>query len=109
MTMTMSKNTLTCDNDNLLVSDEIKTILPDVLIGYLWKLVLCQEWRNYEEQLFILEVGELSGRGIQKIYHVGYNGNSMDIRRVYGVEPVACKLQVFNYCSTYKMQLCMSA
>ena len=109
MTRTMSKNPPVCNNDNLLVSPDIETILPEVLIEYLWKLVLCENWQNYERQIFILETGELSGRKIQNIYHIGDYDNSTDTRRVYGVEPVNCKLQVLNSPDGYQMKLCANA
>ena len=109
MTRTTSKNPQVCENDNLSVSADIETILPDVLIEYLWKLALCNNWQDYEQQIFILESGELSGRKTQDIYHVGDYGNSPDTRRVYGVEPVNCKLQVINSPNGYRMKLCESA
>lgn len=45
---------------------------------------------------------------LQDIYHVCNGGNSMDKRRVYGVEPVNCKLQVVNLQGSCQMQLYMS-
>ncbi len=103
-----SKTASVYNNGTLSVSPDIKAILPDVLIEYLWKLALSESWREYEEQLFILKTGELSGRNIQDIYHVCNYGDSMDTHRVYGVEPVNCKLQVLNSQNGYQMQLCGS-
>lgn len=108
MTRTAGKPASVYNNDTLSVSPDIKAILPDVLIEYLWKLVLSENWREYEEQLFILKAGELSGRNIQDIYHICNYGSSIDTRRVYGVEPVNCKLQILNSQDGYQMQLCRS-
>lgn len=107
MTRSKSKNPPVYGNDNLSVSADIKAILPDIMVDYLWKLALCEDWRNYEKQSFVLEAGKLSGRGIQNIYHVCDDGNSMDKRRVYGVEPVNCKLQVVSSQGNYQMKLYM--
>ena len=107
MTRTTGKPASVYNNDTLSVSPNIKAILPDVLIEYLWKLVLSENWKECEEQLFILKAGELSGRNIQDIYHVcNYGSPSIDTRRVYGVEPVNCKLQILNFQNVYQMQLC---
>ena len=91
---------------NLLTSSEIEALLPGVLIEYLWNLVLNEKLCAYETQSLVLKSGKLSGRDIQDIYHVCDNGNSTDIRRVYGVEPVNCKLQVLKSKEDYQMQLC---
>jgi len=93
-------------NENLMASPEIKAILPGVLIEYLWKLVLNGKWNAYEKQSFMLQSGKLSGCDIQDIYHTCDNGDSPDIRRVYGVIPVDCVLQVVHFGSDYQMQLC---
>ncbi|MFT4004712.1 MAG: hypothetical protein QM683_03305 [Lacrimispora sp.] len=108
MTRTTSKNPPVCGNDNLSVSTGIRAILPDIMVNYLWELALCGDWQKYEKQSFVLEAGELSGRGIQDIYHVCDGTNSMDKRRVYGVEPVNCRLQVVNSQGSYQMQLCVN-
>lgn len=108
MTMTTMNKNIIVDNFNLSVSPGIKFMLPDVLIEYLWKLALGDSWQTYESQLFILEPGELSGRKIQDIYHICNCNNSIDTRRVYGVEPVNCKLQVSNSKGNYQMQLCLN-
>jgi len=105
MTKTKSKDQPVYGNDSLSVSTDVKAILSDIMVNYLWKLVLCGDWRNYEKQSFVLETGKLSGRSIQKIYHVCDDCNSMDKRRVYGVEPVNCKLQVVNSQGNYQMKL----
>lgn len=106
MTRTTIKTASVHNNDTLSVSPDIKAILPDVLIEYLWKLALSESWKEYEEQLFILKTGELSGQNIQDICHVCNYGDSMDTRRVYGVEPVNCTLQILNFQNGYQMQLC---
>lgn len=103
---TTSKNISAHGNGNLSVSPDIKAILPEVLIEYLWKLVLREGWQDYEKQLFTLEAGELSGRNIQDIYHICDYSNLIDKHRVYGVEPINCKLQVLNSKGSYQMRLC---
>lgn len=108
MTRTTSKEPSECGNNNLSVSLDIRAILPDIMVNYLWELALGSDWQRYEKQSFVLEAGELSGRGIQDIYHVGDSGNSIDKRRVYGVEPINCKLQVVNFQGNYQMQLYIS-
>lgn len=108
MTRTTSENPLICSKDNLSVSTDIRAILPDIMVNYLWQLALCGDWQKYEKQSFVLEAGELSGWSIQDIYHVCDSGNSMDKRRVYGVDPINCKLQVVNSQGIYQMKLCMN-
>lgn len=87
------------------VAPDVKAALPNVLIDYLWQLALCENWENYEHQLFILQIGELSGRGIQDIYHSCNCGNPMEGHRVYGVAPVNCTLQVLHCGSRYEMRM----
>ncbi len=87
-----------------LVAPDVRAALPGVLIDYLWQLALCENWKNYEHQLFILQIGELSGRGIQEIYHSCICGNPMEGHRVYGVAPVNCTLQVTYLNGRYDMQ-----
>ena len=89
----------------LSVASDIKNVLSNVLIDYLWQLVLCEDWKNYEQQLFILQVEELSGRGVQDIYHVLDCGNPMEGYRVYGAEPVNCTIQVTQSNGFYDMKL----
>lgn len=108
MTRMTSKTPSTCSYHSLSVSPEIKAILPDIMVNYLWELVLGSDWQKYEKQFFVLEATKLSGRSIQDIYHVGEGGNLMDRRRVYGVEPINCKLQIVNFQGNYQMQLCVS-
>lgn len=108
MTRTTSENPPMCSKDNWSVSTGIRAILPDIMVNYLWEIALWGDWRNEEKQSFVLEAGKLSGRDIQDIYHVCIGGNSMDKRRVYGVDPVNCKLQVVNYQGSYQMQFYMS-
>lgn len=106
-TMARTKKSNALDYKNIFsVSPEVEALLPDALIDYLWKRALCEEWQNHEKQLFLLQSGELGGRKMQDIYHTCYCGNSMDTRRVYGVEPVNCTLQVFNSQNRYQMSLC---
>ena len=105
MTRTTNSKVSVPANGSLMISPEIKAFLPDVLIEYLWKIVLNGKWKAYEKQSFILQSEKLSGRDVQDIYHMYDNNNSPDIRRVYGVKPVNCTLQVFDSGGCYKMQL----
>ena len=106
MTRTMNSNVSVPASGNLMVLPEIKVIVPDALIEYLWNLVLNGKWYASEKQSFMLQSGKLSGRDIQDIYHTCDNSNSPDIRRVYGVKPVDCALQVLHFGGDYQMQLC---
>ena len=106
MTKIMSSNVSVPSNRSLITSPETKAILPDVLIEYLWKLVLNGKRDACEKQLFMLQSGKLSGRDIQDIYHICDHSNLPDIRRVYGVKPVNCMLQVIYSGNDYQMQLC---
>ena len=106
MTKTRISNVYVPSNRNLMASSETKAILPDVLIEYLWKLVLSGKWNVYEKQSFMLQSGKLSGWEVQDIYHICDNSNAPDIRRVYGVKPVNCVLQVLHSEFGFKMQLC---
>ena len=106
MTRTMNRNVPVSTNRDLMVSPEIKAILPDVLIEYLWQLVLNGKWTTSEKQSFMLQPGKLSGRDIQEIYHTCGNRNSQDVRRVYGVNSMNCVLQVLHSGDDYQMQLC---
>lgn len=92
-------------SENLSVSPGIKALLPDVLIDYLSKLVICEDRKNDERQLIILEAGELSGRSVQNIYHVCNEQGPIKARRVFGVAPVNCKLQVLYAHTHYQMEL----
>ena len=87
------------------VAPDVTASLPNVLIDYLWQLALCENWKDYEQQLFILQIGELSGRGIQDIYHSCSCGNPLESHRVYGVAPVNCTLQVLYSDGRYEMRM----
>ena len=89
----------------LSVTADIKAIVPDVLIEYLWKLALNDSSPANEEQLFILETGELNGRKVQDIYHAVDYGDSIDMRRIYGVEPINCNIQICVSNNGFQMQL----
>jgi len=108
MTRTTNKNVAVQKGGHLLASSQARALLPDVLIEYLWKHVLNEGWCAFKEQFFVLKPGKLGGRGIQEIYHVCGNDGSTDVRRVYGVEPVECMLQVLHSQGDYQMQLCAS-
>ena len=105
-TAKMNRDTPACAHVELLVSPDTEIILPDILIEYLWKLALSEDWKNSEQQMFVLETMKL-GRGmIQSICHTCNHDNLLDTRRVYGIEPVTCRLQVTNSPKGYQMRLC---
>lgn len=106
MMKTMHGNAWADGIRNVLVSPEVRALLPDVLIDYLWKLALCENWRGLAEQRFVLEAGELGGRDVQDILHAGGQRTAADTRRVYGVEPVDCTLLVLRAGSGHRMTLC---
>lgn len=109
MTGTANKAVSVYENSRLSVSPDIKALLPEVLIAYLWKLALCEDWQGNEKILLTLKAEELSGRNIQAIYCTCDNGISIDKRRVYGVPPINCSLQIFYSYGSYQMQLCKDA
>gem|GEM_PF-2379768 len=98
MKMTMIKN--------LSVAADVKAIIPDVIIKYIWEFALDIDWRNDKRQSFVLETGTLGGRNIQEIYHFNDNGDLIDNRRVYvyGVEPVNCEIEIIDSESFYYMK-----
>lgn len=83
----------------MLVEPGVLATLPGVMIDYLWKLALSDPYRACEEQEFVLEPAELGGRGIQAIFHLD------ESRRVFGVEPVSCKLRIRSIGDCYHMML----
>lgn len=87
------------------VSSGVKRILPKALIDYLWKLAVCENRQAYESQSFILEPRKLGGRNVQDIFHICDFDRSKEYRRVFGIEPVDCKLQVLNLQGNYQMLL----
>ena len=83
----------------VLESQGVRALLPNVLIEYLWKLVFSGKYCKCRIQTFTLSPGKLGGKGIQEIFHLD------EIRRVFGFEPVSCKLRVFGCGDDYKMVL----
>ncbi len=90
---------------NLSVSPEVKALLPDALINYIWQLTLSDECQASENQTFTLEPKELGGRGVQDILHSCKRENFQQLRRVFGVEPVRCNLKVIKTQGSYEMLL----
>ena len=84
---------------NILVALDVKTILPEVLIDYLCNLVSADENIDYGEQAVELTSDVLSGRSIQNIFH----GEKR--HRVFGFEPVNCKLHIMKSPDQYTMML----
>ena len=74
------------NEDNLLVSAEVRALLPDALIRYLYDLASSGGHCDCDEQTFALSPDELGGRSIQSIVYGG------ERRRVFGFTPVRCYL-----------------
>ena len=85
--------------DNLSVAPEVIALLPGVLIAYIWNLARCQDRLEDAVQHFSLVPAELGGRNIQDITYAG------DRKRVFGIDPVRCKLRIFNANGQYQMTL----
>lgn len=81
------------------VSPEVKATLPDVLIDWLCKLAVSDEYRQNPVQTFTLSPGELGGQSVQDIRYVDKQ------RCVFGFPPVSCKLQVRGCNDQYQMVL----
>jgi len=81
------------------VAPDVRVLLPDVLIDYLCGLALSAAYQDREEQTFVLSPAELGGRSIQNIVHLD------EMRRVFGIEPVSCKLCVRAMDAGYAMTL----
>ncbi len=105
MTGTIIKTLSPHGDEFLSVSSDIKAILPEALIEYLWSIALCGDWQKYDRQSVILKAAKLNGRHIQDIYHVCDHDNTTDRRRIYGIEPVNCNVQILNSNGKYQMQL----
>ena len=90
---------------NLLVSPDVQTRLPDVLIDYLWQLALSGECRANKDQAFTLKPGKLGGRDVQDIAHSDQTDNSQKWHRVFGIEPIRCNLSILNLQGSYQMLL----
>jgi len=102
----MNENLSICAYDNIVMAPEIKAIMPDVLIKYLIELILSESWQKCSKQLLILETEELNGHDIQNIYHIGVEANLRDTRKIFGVKPINCMLEILNSHGNYQMQLC---
>lgn len=77
-----------------IITPEIKAMLPQVLIDYLWGLMQADSYKESKDQTFTLVPGSLSGREIQDILHTC--GNSSAWHRVSGIVPVRCEIQINN-------------
>lgn len=102
------KNSIGNSGGTLSVSSEIKKRLPEVLIEYLWKLALNDRYLGYVCQCFNLKPAELGGRDILDIDHICNLDQLAETRRVFGMEPVGCRVQVLNSPDGYEMLLCQS-
>jgi hypothetical protein len=94
---------ITVLNTSLSVSSCVRSILPDVLVKYLWQLALSDEFRTCENQTFMLEPRELGGRDVQDIFHSYELSSFGEWRSVFGITPVKCKLRILNSEDGYQM------
>lgn len=84
---------------NRVVSPDVSALLPNVMIDYIWTLALPNESCAYGNQIFTLEPVQLGWQNIQEIH-------CLDIRRrVFGVEPIQCKIRVLKSEDSYQMSL----
>lgn len=84
---------------NISVAPEVKASLSGVLIDWLCKLAMSDGDRKNPVQTFVLTCGELSGKGVQDIRYADKQ------RRVFGVSPVTCRLQVTDCDHQYRMSM----
>jgi len=84
---------------NILIALDVKALLPEVLIDYICNLVWADGKMYDSEQAIELIPDMLSGRSIQSIFHGGKR------HRVFGFEPVNCKLHVIKSHNQYQMLL----
>lgn len=89
----------------LSVSSVVKSILPDALIEYLWKIVLGGDWGVGESRWLTVKANKLSGRDVLDILFEDGGGREREYRRVFGVDPLNCKLQVQHTPDSYEMLL----
>lgn len=82
---------------NISVSPEVKATLPGVLIDWLCKIAMSDEYRQSPIQTFTLTPDELDSQSIQNVRHADKQ------RRVFGFPPVSCKLQVRGCANQYQM------
>ena len=89
----------------LTVTSDVQTLLPGVLIDYIWNLALGEKCRYCNNQFFTLKQGELSGGNVQDIHHIYDLPRYAERRRVFGLDPVNCKLRIKASGGNYQMML----
>ena len=89
----------------LTVTSDVKTLLLDVLIDYIWNLALGEKCRYCNNQFFTLEQAKLSGSNVQDILHAYDLPRYAEKRRVFGLKPVNCKLRKKTSGGNYRMML----
>lgn len=82
---------------NISVSPEVKATVPGVLIEWICGVAVSDECRQTPVQTFTLMPDELGGRSIQNIRHAD------KLQRVFGFQPVRCRLQVLGHDNQYRM------
>lgn len=106
MTAATSKRDLVGNQKTRQVSPGVKTMVPTVLIEYLWDLAAAKDRHNGQIQWFTLQTGLLGGRKLQHIHHLAQKNGAVETHRVFGTEPVDCMLQVLSIQGGYEMRLC---
>ena len=81
------------------VSPEVKSILPDVLIEYLYSLICFEKTNLGETHLFELTPRDINGNIAQNILH----RNALHL--VFGFMPVEAKIMVRKTAHLFQMQI----
>ena len=81
------------------VSPEVKSVLPDVLIEYLYSLICVEKTKPEEMYLFELTPRDINGNIAQNILHRNA------LRLVFGFIPVEVKISIRKVANLYQMQI----
>ena len=71
----------------MVLSKEVESKLPKVLIEYLFSLIKLDKEVLGDRHIFQLRNNQLNGREVQDIFHIGENKNCAE-HRVFGFVPV---------------------
>ena len=75
------------------VDPQIKKMLPDVFIDYLWQLTLSERESDVPTQKFELMPIDIGGQSVQQIVHAPCAQHQY-VHRVFGVSPINGQLEV---------------
>ena len=101
----MKANTITAayKKPNVLVSQQVKTTLPEPLIDYLCGLLITDTDIRGSNHVFGLSVNQINGREIQDIFHIGENKTA--IHRVFGYKPFNAEITINCVENSYHMAM----